>query len=480
MFDPLLDPLIGTRIDGRYDVVSVLGEGGMGRIYEVRHAALARSFAMKVLRPELAQDGDLAARFILEAKATASVKHPNVVQITDFGHMPDRVPFFVMELLVGTTLGEIIHAGGPVAPARAVRIIRKVAGALAAAHAAGVVHRDLKPDNVFLVGGSREQKGPDDPDRARALAMLGYAADVRVVDFGAAKIVGTSRMTKAGVVFGTPHYMSPEQASGQPVDHRADVYSLGVIMYEMFTAQVPFEADTYMGVLTQHMFVEPVPPSQVSSAAKELGPLEAITLTCLAKRPEDRFASMDDLIAAIDVVVRLSGDEGADLRSSSNPPPSSKGSSRSRPSSPRGTAPAEGAEFPSLAELRAAIDDPDPTDAPARAVSWPLVAAVAVAILCALAGAWLLLREPAAAVAPASAAPSAAQLPDANAVALPTTKAPVPAPASTPVTAPEPGVGGGEIPSAKTATQPSHRPAPKVPRAAGGMDDVGDPFAPGR
>jgi serine/threonine-protein kinase len=484
-FDLSLDPLIGTRIDGRYDVVSVLGEGGMGRIYEVRHAALARSFAMKVLRPELAQDADLAARFILEAKATASVKHPNVVQITDFGHMPDQVPFFVMELLVGTTLREVIHAAGPVAPARAVRIVRKVAGALAAAHAAGVVHRDLKPDNIFLVGGSREQKGPDDPDRARALAMLGYAADVRVVDFGAAKIVGTSRVTKAGVVFGTPHYMSPEQASGQPVDHRADVYALGVIMYEMFTAQVPFEADTYMGVLTQHMFVEPVPPSQVSNAAKELGALESITLTCLAKKPEERFASMDDLIAAIDDVVRLSGDEGVDLRSSSNPPASARGSSRSRPSSPLSPVrtPAEGAEFPSLAELRAAIDGPDRTDAPARAVSWSLVVAVAVAILGTLGGAWLLLRDTASAVVPASAGPpSAARLPGAKAIALPAVpvSAAASSPPAAPLGAPEPGVGEGETPSAKPAPPPSRRPPTKPPRAARDMDDVGDPFAPGR
>src|ERR1019366_6217068 len=151
-FDPLADPLVGTRVDGRYDVVSILGEGGMGRVYHVRHAALDRSFAMKVLRPELAQEADLASRFILEAKATASVKHPNVVQITDFGRMPDGVPYFVMELLIGHTLGELIKAGGPLPAARAARILRKVAGALAAAHAVGVVHRDLKPRQRFSRG----------------------------------------------------------------------------------------------------------------------------------------------------------------------------------------------------------------------------------------------------------------------------------------------------------------------------------------
>src|ERR1019366_5165348 len=172
-------------------------------------------------------------------------------------------------------------AGGPLPAARAVRILRKVAGALASAHAAGVVHRDLKPDNVFLIGGSRDVAPVDDPERGRSLALLSYGADVRVVDFGAAKIVGSSRVTRAGVVFGTPHYMSPEQASGDELDQRADIYSLGVIMYEMFTGRVPFEADTYMGVLTQHMFVRPTPPSQVCETAKELGELEAITLKCL-------------------------------------------------------------------------------------------------------------------------------------------------------------------------------------------------------
>jgi serine/threonine-protein kinase len=282
MLDPLGDPLIGAVIDGRYQVVELLGEGGTGRVYQVRHAALSRLFAMKILRRDLARDEELAARFIQEAKATASIRHPNVVEITDFGRMADGVPYLVMELLEGRTLGQIIESEGPLPASRAVPILRQVAGALAAAHESGIVHRDLKPDNVFLVGA---------------------AGDVRVVDFGAAKVVGASRVTRDGIVFGTPHYMSPEQASGQPVDHRADIYSLGVIMYEMFTGRVPFQADTYMGVLTQHMFVQPVPPSQVTAAAGELGALEEITLVCLSKKPEDRYASMALLSAAIERAV---------------------------------------------------------------------------------------------------------------------------------------------------------------------------------
>src|SRR5579859_5475433 len=133
-YDPLGDPLLGSTVDGRYEVMELLGEGGMGRVYEVRHVALDRRFAMKVLRRDLARDEELAARFIQEAKATASVRHPNVVEITDFGRMPDGVPYFVMELLVGETLGHVIKSGGPIPSKRAVRILKQVTSALAAAH----------------------------------------------------------------------------------------------------------------------------------------------------------------------------------------------------------------------------------------------------------------------------------------------------------------------------------------------------------
>ncbi len=286
-FDSLGDPLLGSKIDGRYEVLEVLGEGGTGRVYKVRHAALNRLFAMKILRSELAGDLELAARFIQEAKATASVRHPNVVAITDFGHLPGGVPFLVTELLVGRTLGEVIRAESPMKLARAAGVIKQIAGALGAAHALGIVHRDLKPANVFLLGND----------------------EVRVVDFGAAKVIGTSRLTREGIVFGTPHYMSPEQASGEPVDPRSDVYSLGVIMYEMLTGRVPFEADTYMGVLTQHLFAQPVLPSQVMPAGWELSALEDVALGCLAKKPEQRYSSMDRLAAEVDVAVR--GDSNA-------------------------------------------------------------------------------------------------------------------------------------------------------------------------
>jgi eukaryotic-like serine/threonine-protein kinase len=324
-WDPASDSLLGTIVDDRYEVCAVLGEGGMGTVYKVRHVSLERMFALKVLRKELAKDADLAARFTQEARSTARIKHPAIVQITDFGRLPDGAPYFVMELLLGQPLSVVLKSRGALPHDLACRLVLKIAEGLAAAHEEGIVHRDLKPENVFLVGRTASAMVPE---------------DVRIVDFGAAKVMGASRVTKTGIVFGTPHYMSPEQANGGVVDHRADIYALGVIMYQLFTGRVPFEADTYMGVLTQHMFVQPVRPSEVSPYAKDLGAIEDVILRALEKKPEARFASMEALAAAVRQAVRVGpGGEVIALRGSASsapprgsvmpsaapPPPMSKG-----------------------------------------------------------------------------------------------------------------------------------------------------------
>jgi serine/threonine-protein kinase len=458
-FDPLGDPLVGTTVDGRYEVQEVLGEGGMGRVYRVRHTTLERAFAMKVLRRDLARDEDLSERFLQEAKATASVKHPNVVQISDFGRLPDGIPYFVMELLVGTTLGEVIKVGGPIPAGRATRIIAQVAGAIGAAHEAGVVHRDLKPDNVFLVGGGAS----DTDDESRARAMVGEAADVRVVDFGAAKIIGSSRMTRTGIVFGTPHYMSPEQASGATVDHRADIYALGIIMYEMFTGRVPFEADTYMGVLTQHMFVQPMPPSQISEAAKELGALEDITLICLEKKPEDRFASMADLAAAIQRVVRLRADGVAEVAAHFGRP--GRGSPQVRYRM------ADELEPPTIEEMRVAIQR---SPLPPRTLLRIGVGAGALASLLAVAVAWGTCRAP----APVVGVVPQPRLPPAVSLEVLAAPAPAPLPTASEEAPPAASITAASTMAATTPPPVRKPPAKRLPAPiAPAVDDIGDPFA---
>ncbi|OJY23108.1 MAG: hypothetical protein BGO98_46870 [Myxococcales bacterium 68-20] len=278
-WDRATDPRARITVDDRYEVLEPLGEGGMGTVYAVRHVKLDRRFAMKVLRRDLAADSDLAARFLQEAKATAAIAHPAVVAITDFGTMDDGSPYFVMELLEGETLATRIRARGPLPPATAMGIAKRIAEALEASHAANVIHRDLKPDNVFLVG-------------------KGAAEDIRIVDFGAAKIVGGSKLTRPGIVFGTPYYMSPEQASGEAIDARADVYSLGILLFEMVTGRVPFEADSYMGVLTKHIFE--APPPLVVPSGSEPGDLEGIVMRALQKAPAARYASMSAFARALD------------------------------------------------------------------------------------------------------------------------------------------------------------------------------------
>jgi serine/threonine protein kinase len=310
------------------------------------------------------------------------------------------------------------------------------------------VHRDLKPDNVFLVGGVAGGSASD---------------DVRVVDFGAAKIIGSSRVTRQGIVFGTPAYMSPEQASGQTVDHRVDIYSLGIIMYEMFAGRVPFEADTYMGVLTQHMFVQPVPPSQVSPAARELGALEEITLICLAKKPEERFASMTHLIAALDAVVRFRDDGSAEVA-----PRLESGLNRSHASVSMQMA--DELEPPTLAEMREAIDG----GVPYKRIPWGY-AIGAGAVLISAAVAWAIVRTPPAPPSPAPAGTFRAALPprapQANPTGSDTSSLFSSASVAAPAVAPRAPV-RRSVPAAHPSTQTRTRAGELPP----GNDDIGDPF----
>jgi serine/threonine protein kinase len=271
------DTLIGTVIDGRYRIEQRIGQGGMGVVYRATHVVLRKPFALKLIRGDQASDQSVVERFVREARAASGIGHPNIVNINDFGTMADGSVYLAMEYLDGVTLAQAMSAG-PILFARALSIFIQIAGALEAAHAQGIVHRDLKPENIFLLRETNE----DD--------------FVKVLDFGIAKVKNAAaKITRTGLVFGTPHYMSPEQAAGQPVDHRSDIYSLGVIMYQVLAGELPFMAETLMALMTKHMF-EPAP------SLRELGyvvpsTLDALVGRCLQKKPELRHASMRELEA---------------------------------------------------------------------------------------------------------------------------------------------------------------------------------------
>ncbi len=275
------DLLIGQTLIGKYRIDERLNEGGMGAVYRCTHVLMDKTVAIKVLRPSLAADQKIVARFSREARAASRISHPHALSVTDFGESEDGVVFLVMEYLSGTTLKETIRKDGPMPLGRVVDIVRQVGSALDAAHEQGVVHRDLKSENIMLLA-------TNEPEYAK------------VLDFGIAKIKEPEDgfdpgLTAPDLVIGTPQYMSPEQCSQAPdIDARSDIYSLGVIIYEMLVGHVPFTGESPTAIMLKHL-QEPL-PSVLEERPNLPATVGRVLSRAMAKRPEDRYQSVGDLV----------------------------------------------------------------------------------------------------------------------------------------------------------------------------------------
>ena len=282
----LVDPIIGQTI-GNYRVSVKVGEGGMGSVYLAEHPQIGKRVALKVLHAEFASNPEVVSRFFNEAKAVNDIGHPNIVDVIDYGVLSGQQPsekfvYFIMEYLAGQTLAQLVRSESPLPPERALTIALQCADALSASHRCEIVHRDLKPDNIIL-----QQRG-----RERDF--------VKLLDFGIAKLTGEqhgSNRTRTGIVMGTPAYMSPEQCEGKGnVDHRTDIYALGIVLYEMLTGRVPFIGDGYGEILIQHLTQSPISPSKF----RVLPPhVEVVVLKALEKDPENRYPNMDEFMRAM-------------------------------------------------------------------------------------------------------------------------------------------------------------------------------------
>ena len=282
----------GTIV-GSYRIVDTVSVGGMGTVYRAEHTLIGRFAAVKILHPELCANRDIVNRFFNEARATSSIKHPGIVEVFDFGYMASGHAYLVMEFLEGMPLSHRVKRRGALPEAEAALLLRSVCIALSAAHDKGVIHRDLKPDNIFVM---------PDPDSV-------FGERTKILDFGIAKLMDigpAGSATKTGAVMGTPTYMSPEQCSGRgEVDARADLYSIGCMFYELVTGRPPFVRSGAGELIGSHLFLDPEPPStHVAGLSAET---EALIMMLLAKRPERRVQTAKDLAHRLALIAQQHG-----------------------------------------------------------------------------------------------------------------------------------------------------------------------------
>jgi eukaryotic-like serine/threonine-protein kinase len=310
------DPFIGRDIlNGQFQILQKIGTGGMGSVYKALQPEMNRMVGVKILHPKLTNRKDLVSRFRREARAMSHLTHPNTVKVFLYGELEDGSLYIVMEFLDGKNMNQAVRSEGPLPMERALNILIQVCGALEEAHRAGIIHRDLKPENIFLC-----QQG----------GMTDYP---KVLDFGLAKVTeremrpGSLILTQEGMVFGTPEFMSPEQAQGKTLTPASDIYSLATILYEALTGKLPFDAKGAIDFLQLHVTGRPIPLSE-RVPGKTFPPLlDAVIARALAKKPEDRFASAADFASAIHTV--LKGETS--LPASLLPPPHQSMASQSAP-----------------------------------------------------------------------------------------------------------------------------------------------------
>jgi serine/threonine protein kinase len=277
------DPRIGTVLQERYRIIERIAAGGMGVVYRGERLELGRAVAIKFLHGWVAADPNSQKRFRIEAQAMSQLSHPCCVSLIDFG-VEGNAPFMVMDFITGKTLGSLVHESGPLPVKRALGIVRQILAGLAHAHAHGIVHRDIKPDNILLA------------------EAIGLGDQVRILDFGLARLRDSVTNLTLGMPIGTPSYMAPEQIRGEEVDARTDVYSTGVLLFELLTGQKPFHSERAAALMLKH---QETPPPSLGSLLPGAGfsqELEAAVSKALAKKPEDRFPSATDFAAALDAL----------------------------------------------------------------------------------------------------------------------------------------------------------------------------------
>ena len=282
------DPMIGRTVAGRYVIQSRIGSGGMGTVYRAVQTGLGRPVALKLLKDEVSWDPDTITRFHREAKAMSLLVHANTVRVFDFGQTPEGTLYLAMEFLEGDLLTRRIERDGGISPPDAIRLAVQILASLHEAHSKGIIHRDLKPDNILLT------------------SVDGHSQPVvKVLDFGIAKVFeGDNQFdqleTQAGTVFGTPRYMSPEQAQGKPLDARSDIYSVGVLLYQMLTGMAPFRDEDAVVVMAKHIRDKPEPPLKVAPERRIPGSLNRAVLKALEKSPDKRFQDATAFIGALE------------------------------------------------------------------------------------------------------------------------------------------------------------------------------------